>query len=99
MTDSKLIMKQAKDAVESQKSLVTRIDHYIFQLSPHIVTRESARLLTESRDRLEHYESMLKRLGDEEADFIDSNAWFDSRLAFLEADAGVRIKYANEALK
>ena len=99
MTDSELIMKQAKDAAESQKSLVTRIDHYIFQLSPHIKTRESARLLTESHDLLEHYESMLKRLGSKQSITLqilvgNVESKFDYTKEYFS-----RIAYANEEFK
>ena len=78
-------------------ALVKLIDHYILQLSPHIAARESARLLTESRDLLEKYESMLKRLGDPK-DFPDVYQG-DDPVLYRESCEDARIKYAQEALK
>ena len=80
-------------------ALVKLIDHYILQLSPHIAARESARLLTESRDLLEHYESMLKRLGSKQSMTLQILVGNVERKFDYKKEYFARIEYANEELK
>ena len=49
--------------------------------------------------KINHIEAALKRLGEDEANFINTSKYFATRGDYLEADSKERIKYANEALK
>ncbi len=48
--------------------------------------------------RIDSLEAVLKRLGDPEEDFTDSNKCFPTRVKFLEHEANLRKQYANEKL-